>query len=58
MPLINDTDEEKIVNNYDRIAQLVVIPFLPLNFIETSEVLLETKRADFLALAHLVEINN
>ena len=46
MPLFNDTDEEKIVNNYDRIAQLVVIPFLPLNFIETSEVLLETKRAD------------
>ena len=46
VPLFNDTDTEKVVNNYDRIAQLVVIPFLPLNFIETDEELSETKRAD------------
>lgn len=45
VPLFNDTDSEKIVNNHDRIAQLVVMPFLPINFIETTEELSKTERA-------------
>ena len=33
----NDTDSEQIIAAGDRIAQLVVIPFLPIRFIETEE---------------------
>lgn len=39
----NDTDEEKIINNGERIAQLVVMPFLPIDFLEVNE-LDETER--------------
>lgn len=39
----NDTDEEKIINNGERIAQLVVMPFLPIDFSEVNE-LDETER--------------
>lgn len=34
--LHNDSDEPKIVRNGDRIAQLVIMPFLPAEFIETD----------------------
>lgn len=44
--LHNDTDEEKTILNGDRIAQLVIIPFLPVNFIETKEELSKTDRGE------------
>ena len=43
MALHNDTDEEKIINPNDRIAQLVIMPFLPVEFKEVDE-LSETER--------------
>ena len=43
--LHNDTDNDKTIINGDRIAQLVIIPFLPVNFIETDE-LTKTDRGD------------
>ena len=43
--LHNDTDSEKTVANGDRIAQLVIMPFLPAEFIETDE-LDETARGE------------
>ncbi len=41
--LHNDTDTEKIVKNLDRIAQLVIMPFLEVDFEET-DTLDETER--------------
>lgn len=41
--LHNDSDEEKTVNNGERIAQLVVMPFLDVEFTET-DTLDETER--------------
>ena len=41
--LHNDSKEDRVVNHGDRIAQLVVIPFLPARFIEVYE-LTETER--------------
>ena len=42
--LYNDSDEERIVNNGERIAQLVIMPFLEVEFSECDE-LDETLRA-------------
>ena len=36
IPLHNDSDEEKTINTGDRIAQLVIMPFLPATFDETD----------------------
>lgn len=41
--LHNDTEEERVIADGERIAQLVVMPFLPLEF-ELAENLEETKR--------------
>lgn len=41
--LHNDTDEYQTIENGERIAQLVVIPFLPVEFNVVSE-LAETER--------------
>lgn len=41
----NDSDEERIIEPNERIAQLVVMPFLPINFSEVDE-LDETERGD------------
>ena len=41
--LHNDTDEPKTVENGDRVAQLVVMPFMPVDFEETDS-LDETQR--------------
>ena len=41
--LHNDTDEPKTVENGDRVAQLVVMPFMPIDFEETDS-LDETQR--------------
>lgn len=41
--LHNDSDEEKTINNGERIAQLVVMPFLDVEFTET-DTLDETER--------------
>lgn len=43
--LHNDTNEEKIILPNQRIAQLVLIPYVPMNFIEVEE-LSDTKRGD------------
>lgn len=37
VPLHNDTDEIMTVFPQDRIAQLVILPYLAINFIETEE---------------------
>lgn len=41
--LHNDTDEERVIEPQERIAQLVVMPYLPMEFEETDE-LSETER--------------
>ena len=41
--LHNDTDEPKTVENHDRVAQLVVMPYMPVDFQETDS-LDETQR--------------
>ena len=41
--LHNDTDEPKTVENHDRVAQLVVMPYMPVEFQETDS-LDETQR--------------
>ena len=41
--LHNDSDEERVIENGDRIAQLVVMPYLSVSFTETDE-LDETER--------------
>lgn len=41
--LHNDTDKEKTITGGDRIAQLVVLPYLPIKFVEVDE-LTETER--------------
>ncbi len=43
--LHNDTDEPKTVNNGDRIAQLVIMPFMQAEFVET-EALTDTQRGE------------
>lgn len=43
--LHNDTDEAKLVTPNQRIAQLVVIPYLPISFIRVNE-LADTDRGD------------
>lgn len=43
--LHNDSDEKQIIHNGDRIAQLVVMPFLPVTFTVVSD-LDETKRGE------------
>ena len=43
--LHNDSDENRVVRDGDRIAQLVVMPFLPVEF-EEVETLDETERGD------------
>ena len=35
--LHNDTDENRIVDTYERIAQLVIMPYLPVEFEEVDE---------------------
>ena len=42
--LHNDTDEEKIVRHGDRIAQLVLLPYVQCNFVEDE--LSKTERGD------------
>ena len=41
--LHNDTDTVKTVRNGDRVAQMVVLPYLPVSFVEVEE-LSETRR--------------
>lgn len=41
--LHNDTDETQVIDAGERIAQLIVLPYIPVNFIEVSE-LEETDR--------------
>lgn len=41
--LHNDSDEPRVIHNHDRIAQLVIIPFLPVEFSKVDE-LEETDR--------------
>ena len=43
VPLHNDTDEDYTVHHGDRIAQMIVLPYLSVEFIETGE-LSETDR--------------
>ena len=43
--LHNDTNEIQVINEGDRIAQLVIMPYLPVEFEEVDE-LSETKRGD------------
>ncbi len=43
--LHNDSNEERIVKNGDRIAQLVIMPFLSAEFLET-DILDETERGE------------
>ena len=43
--LHNDTDEEQIIHANDRIAQLVIMPYLPVEF-EEVETLNETERGE------------
>lgn len=33
----NDTDEDKIIEPRERIAQMILIPYIPMTFIETDE---------------------
>lgn len=41
--LHNDSDEDRVIQPKDRIAQLVVMPYLPVEFVEVEE-LSETER--------------
>ena len=41
--LHNDSEEERVIQPKDRIAQLVVMPYLPVEFVEVDE-LTETER--------------
>lgn len=43
--LYNQTNETKTIDAHERIAQMVIMPFITANFIETSE-LSETKRGN------------
>ncbi|MCR5669664.1 MAG: dUTP diphosphatase [Butyrivibrio sp.] len=43
--LHNDTDDIKRVKNGERIAQLIIQPFLPVNFVET-DALTDTERGE------------
>ena len=43
--LHNDTDKDKVIEPGDRIAQLIVIPYYPINFDEVEE-LEDTKRGE------------
>ncbi|MBQ3514436.1 MAG: hypothetical protein IJA32_11680 [Lachnospiraceae bacterium] len=43
--LHNDTDEPQMINPMERIAQLVVMPYLPVEFNEVEE-LSETERGE------------
>lgn len=43
--LHNDSEIEKVVNPGDRIAQMILSPFFPMNFIE-SDNLEDTKRGE------------
>lgn len=43
--LYNQTDEIKTIDAHERIAQMVIMPFITANFIETNE-LSETKRGN------------
>ena len=43
--LHNDTDEIQTITNGERIAQLVVMPYIPVNFEEVDE-LSDTERGD------------
>lgn len=43
--LYNQTDESKTIDAHERIAQMVIMPFITANFIETNE-LSETKRGN------------
>ena len=43
--LHNDTDEIQTITNGERIAQLIVLPYIPVNFEEVDE-LSDTERGD------------
>ena len=43
--LHNDTDDEKIIQPKERIAQMVLLPFIPMEFNEVNE-LSDTVRGD------------
>ena len=43
--LYNQTDESKTIDAHERIAQMVIMPFITANFVETNE-LSETKRGN------------
>ncbi len=45
VPIHNDTNEEKEISNYDRIAQLVIMPYLNVSFDEVEN-LSETERGE------------
>ena len=41
--LHNDTDEMKKINPNERIAQLVIMPFLPIEFVEVNDLSITTR---------------
>ena len=43
--LHNDSETERVVNPGDRIAQMILSPFFPMNFIETNN-LEDTERGE------------
>lgn len=45
VPLHNHSNEPQIINPMERIAQLIVIPYLPIDFVEVDE-LSDTERGD------------
>ena len=45
VPLHNDSNEERVINNGDYIAQLVIIPYMRINLVEEDN-LSETERDD------------
>lgn len=45
VPLYNDSNEEQVVNPGERIAQLIFLPYLDINFVEVDN-LEETERGD------------
>ena len=45
VPIHNDSDEDKIIEPGERIAQLIVMPFIEVSFREVKE-LTDTERGD------------
>lgn len=45
VPLHNDTDEVQVIEAGERVAQVVLLPYLPMNFVEVDD-LSDTERGD------------